>query len=79
MRGIGWTILYHDPIANRLFNTWVTEHEMGHLAGAKPLLVLDVFEHAYVSDYGLKKADYIEAFMKAVDWSAIAQRLENRA
>jgi len=74
MRGIGWTILYHDPAADRLFNVWVTEHDAGHLAGAKPLLVLDVFEHAYVLDYGLKRADYIEAFFKAIDWSAVGQR-----
>lgn len=77
MRGIGWTILYDDPIGNRLFNAWVTEHDMGHLAGAKPLLVLDVFEHAYISDYGLKKADYIEAFMKAIDWEIVCGRFDN--
>ena len=74
MRGIGWTILYHDPIGNRLFNTWVNEHDMGHLAGCMPLLVLDVFEHAYILDYGLKRADYIEAFFKAIDWEAVSTR-----
>ena len=75
LRGIGWTILYHDPAGDKLFNTWVTEHDMGHLAGCTPLLVLDVFEHAYISDYGLKRADYIEAFMKAVDWKTVGDRL----
>ncbi|MBI2013796.1 MAG: superoxide dismutase [Candidatus Colwellbacteria bacterium] len=74
MRGIGWVILYHDPVANRLFNVWVNEHDMGHLAGCKPLLVLDVFEHAYTLDYGLKKTDYIEAFFKAIDWNTVAGR-----
>ena len=74
LRGIGWTILYKDQLKGRLFNTWVTEHDMGHLAGATPLLVLDVFEHAYISDYGLKRADYIEAFMNAIDWSVVEQR-----
>jgi len=74
MRGIGWVILYRDPISNRLFNTWVNEHDKGHLAGAIPLLVLDVFEHAYVLDYGLKRADYIEAFLVALDWSVIQNR-----
>lgn len=74
MRGIGWVVLYYDPEADKLFNVWVNEHDMGHLAGCKPLLVLDVFEHAYVLDYGLKKADYIEAFFKAIDWEVVASR-----
>ncbi len=75
MRGIGWTILYYDPQGKRLFNVWVNEHDVGHLSGCVPLLVLDVFEHAYVLDYGLKKADYIEAFFKAIDWGAVESRL----
>lgn len=74
MRGIGWVILYHDAATGRLFNTWVNEHDVGHLAGAVPLLVLDVFEHAYMIDYGLKRADYIESFFKAIDWKAVAER-----
>ena len=69
MRGIGWVILYYDGTEGRLFNTWINEHDTGHLSGAKPLLVMDVFEHAYMIDYGLKKADYIEAFFKAIDWT----------
>ena len=76
MRGIGWTILYHDHFSKKLFNVWVNEHDIGHLAGAHPLLALDVFEHAYVLDYGLKRADYIEAFMNAVDWSVVEKRFE---
>src|SRR3989339_1970537 len=68
MRGIGWVILYQDPVSDHLFNTWVNEHDTGHLAGANPLLVMDVFEHAFMLDYGLKRADYIEAFFKAIDW-----------
>lgn len=74
MRGIGWTILYHDSTSNELFNVWVNEHDMGHLAGCVPLLILDVFEHAYTLDYGIKKADYIDAFMKSVDWSVVTSR-----
>ncbi|MBI2639353.1 MAG: superoxide dismutase [Candidatus Sungbacteria bacterium] len=74
MRGIGWTILYYDPGAERLFNVWVNEHDLGHLAGCKILLVLDVFEHAYMIDYGLKRVDYIEAFFKAVDWDEAGRR-----
>ena len=69
MRGIGWVILYYDGTEGRLFNTWINEHDTGHLSGAKPLIVMDVFEHAYMTDYGLKKADYIEAFFNAIDWT----------
>jgi Fe-Mn family superoxide dismutase len=69
MRGIGWVILYYDATEGRLFNTWINEHDVGHLCGAKPLIVMDVFEHAYMIEYGLKKADYIEAFFKAIDWT----------
>jgi len=74
MRGIGWVILYYDPQGDRLFNAWINEHDVGHLAGCVPLLILDVFEHAYMPDYGLKKADYIEAFFKAIDWPVVEGR-----
>jgi Fe-Mn family superoxide dismutase len=74
MRGIGWTILYHEPLGGRLFNVWVNEHDVGHLAGATPLLVMDVFEHAFLTDYGLKRADYVASFFKAIDWKVVAAR-----
>jgi len=76
MRGIGWVILYLDPVSNKLFNTWINEHDVGHLAGCRPLLVMDVFEHAFMIDYGLKRADYIEAFFKNIDWNVVSLRLK---
>jgi len=75
MRGIGWVALYYDPVAGRLFNTWINEHDVGHLSGATLILIMDVFEHAFMIDYGLKRADYIEAFFKAIDWKTVAGRL----
>jgi Fe-Mn family superoxide dismutase len=75
MRGIGWVALVKDPLNGRLFDLWINEHDGGHLAGTKPVLIMDVFEHAYMIDYGLRKADYIEAFFKAVDWAAAEARL----
>src|SRR5512136_1789872 len=75
MRGIGWAILYQDVVTGGLFNQWINEHETGHLAGCKPLLVMDVFEHAFMTDYGLKRADYIEAFFNNVNWDAVKARL----
>lgn len=74
MRGIGWVALYYDLMAGRLYNAWINEHDVGHLSGAVPLLIMDVFEHAYMVDYGLKRADYIEAFFKAIDWTAVINR-----
>ena len=76
MRGIGWVILYLDTEAHTVFNAWVTEHDMGHLAHCVPLLVMDVWEHAYMTDYGIKRADYIQAFMQSIDWSVVEKRAQ---
>jgi len=76
MRGIGWVILYYDFEGDNLVNVWINEHDVGHLAGAKPLLIMDVFEHAYMVDYNLKKADYIESFINSIDWDAVSKRFE---
>lgn len=74
MRGIGWTVLYLDKESGRLLNMWINEHDVGHLAGCVPLLVMDVFEHAFMVDYGLKRADYVQAFFSAIDWSVVEGR-----
>ncbi len=76
MRGIGWAILYQDNVTGRLLNQWINEHETGHPAGCFPILVMDVFEHAFITDYGLKRADYIEAFFKNINWEAVEARLK---
>ena len=75
IRGIGWVVLYEDPTNGRLFNTWINEHDVDHLAGGRPLLVMDVFEHAYLPDYGLKRGDYIDAFFDNINWRAAEARL----
>jgi Fe-Mn family superoxide dismutase len=76
MRGIGWCVLYQDTADSRLINFWINEHDVSHPAGCNPLLIMDVFEHAYLTDYGLKRADYIESFMKNVNWPIVESRLE---
>jgi Fe-Mn family superoxide dismutase len=76
MRGIGWAILYQDSLTGRLINFWINEHEVSHPAGGSPILILDVFEHAFMIDYGLKRADYIEAFFKNIDWKIVESRLQ---
>ncbi len=76
MRGIGWVIAYQDPTTGRITNHWITEHEMGHPAGFRPILVLDMWEHAFMVDYKpADKAKYIEAFFSNVDWAAAQARL----
>ncbi len=78
LRGIGWAMLARDVETGRLFNVWINEHDDGHLAGGTPLLVMDVFEHAFVLDYGLKRADYISAFWNAIDWSVVSGRFASK-
>jgi Fe-Mn family superoxide dismutase len=75
MRGIGWVVLYQDTDSGRMINFWVNEHDTAHPAGCAPILIMDVFEHAFMLDYGLKKADYIEAFFKNIKWAAAESRV----
>jgi Fe-Mn family superoxide dismutase len=76
MRGIGWAALVFDPVARRLFNVWIDEHDRGALSGCPILLLMDVFEHAFLTDYGTKRADYIEAFLEAADWEEAGRRFD---
>lgn len=77
MRGVGWVILYYDPQAGALNNHWIGLHEMGHPAGFAPILVMDVWEHAYMVDRGAGgRKDYVDAFFKNVDWPKVALHLE---
>lgn len=76
MRGIGWAILYQDISTGRLQNFWINEHDTGHPACCVPILIMDVFEHAFMTDYGLKRADYIAAFFQNIEWNAAEQRLQ---
>jgi Fe-Mn family superoxide dismutase len=76
MRGIGWVVLYQDVTSGKLINFWINEHDVSHPAGCNPLLIMDVFEHAFMLDYGLKKGDYIGAFFKNIRWAAVESRLK---
>lgn len=76
MRGVGWAILYQDPVTEELSNHWIALHQNGVPSGFKPILVMDVWEHAYLLDY--KPADrgkYIDAFFSNVNWETVHQRL----
>jgi len=76
MRGIGWIALYQDTVGGRLINFWINEHDVSHPAGCNLILIMDVFEHAFMLDYGLKRADYIEAFFKNINWKTVGTRLK---
>ena len=72
IRGVGWVLLYMDPVHSRLSNHWIGLHEEGHPAGFVPLLVMDVWEHAYT---GMGRVKYIEAFFGNIDWVCVTSRL----
>ncbi len=74
IRGIGWAALYIDPEDGRLVNTWINEHDTGHLATGSILLVMDVFEHAFMPQFGLNKEKYVEVFFSNVDWDVAEER-----
>src|SRR3954454_22375376 len=76
MRGVGWAVCEEDPASGRVSNHWVSLHEVGNIAGFQPLLVMDVWEHAFLLDY--KPADrpkYIEAFFANVAWNVAENRI----
>jgi len=73
--GSGWVILSYSPRDKRLVNQWAADHTTT-LAGGRPVLVLDMYEHAYQMDYGAAAAKYIDAFMLNIDWEHVNRRVE---
>ena len=77
MRGVGWAICYENPVNARLSNHWITLHETGNVAGFNPVLVMDVWEHAFLLDYKpAERSKYIEAFFSNIDWNVCDARLK---
>jgi len=75
MRGIGWALLLHDEKAGQLMNVCVSDHELGHLAGQKILLAMDIWEHAFMVDYlPSERGVYIDAFFKNLNWEVVETR-----
>jgi Fe-Mn family superoxide dismutase len=74
-RGIGWAVLNLDPATGGLVNHFIQLHEDGNVAGFCPLLILDVFEHAYMVDFPAGgRGDYMKAFFENVHWEAVEKR-----
>jgi len=65
--GSGWVILAYSPRDKRLVNQWAADHTTT-LAGGRPVLVLDMYEHAYHMDYGAAAAKYVDIYMEAIRW-----------
>ncbi|NGX34408.1 MAG: Superoxide dismutase [Fe] [Candidatus Anoxychlamydiales bacterium] len=76
IRGIGWVILYFDVNEKRFFNAWIDEHQINHLIECVPILVMDVFEHAYLTQFGLNRKKYIDIFFKNINWYEVSKRYE---
>lgn len=74
MRGIGWVVLCKDRFSSKLCNVWINEHDEGHLVFADLLLVMDVFEHAYITQFALDRGKYIDLFFQNIDWSVVNRR-----
>ena len=73
--GSGWVILSYSPRDKRLVNQWAADHTTT-LAGGRPVLVLDMYEHAYHMDYGAKAAAYVDAYMEMIRWENAAKLYE---
>ncbi|MGB7604785.1 MAG: superoxide dismutase [Lutisporaceae bacterium] len=70
----GWTILCYDQRSKSLKNILCDSHDEGNIVNAYPLIIMDVYEHAYFVDYQNKKADYIESFMLDINWDSVNKR-----
>lgn len=76
MRGVGWAATYQDPSNGQISNHWINLHETGNVAGYKPILIMDVWEHAFIKDYApADRPKYIEAFFANINWDAVSSRL----
>lgn len=69
--GSGWVLLTWSPRDRRLVNQWAADHAHT-LAGATPILALDMYEHSYHMDYGAKAGAYVDAFMANIHWDRVA-------
>jgi Fe-Mn family superoxide dismutase len=76
--GSGWVVLSYVPRDGRLINQYASDHSQS-VAGGIPILALDMYEHAYHIDFGANATAYIDAFMRNLDWAAVAGRYEDAA
>ena len=72
--GPGWVVLSYSPYDGRLYNQIAIDHSHA-MVGAVPILVLDMYEHAYHLEFGPNAAAYVDAFMRVIEWTVVAERL----
>jgi Fe-Mn family superoxide dismutase len=77
-RGIGWAALVYDRPAKRFHNVWINEHDGGVPAGAELLLLVDLFEHAFLPDFQLEKARYVQAAWAGLNWPVVGKRFAGK-
>jgi len=76
MRGVGWAICYQDAENNKIINQWVSLHQTGNVAGFNPVLVMDVWEHAFLLDYKpAERGKYIDSFFSNINWNSVEARI----
>ena len=76
--GSGWVLLAYSPRDRRLMNQFAAEHTQA-IAGAIPILALDMYEHAYHMDFGANAKAYVETFVRNIDWKSVQSRYEEAA
>ena len=77
IQGSGWAILAWDILGQRLIIEQLYDHQGNLAAGSYPLLMLDMWEHAFYLQYKNVKADYVKAFWNVVNWADVAKRFED--
>ncbi len=75
IRGIGWAMLVQDKKTKQLLNVWVNEHDAGMLSDVNIILNIDMFEHAYISDFGTDRQKYLDSIFAHIDWEVVESRL----
>jgi Fe-Mn family superoxide dismutase len=71
--GVGFVVLCRDKTSGRMFNNWIIEFQTGELIGVDPILVMDMWEHAYIAQFGLDQKKYKETFLNNVNWSVVSK------
>lgn len=77
-RGVGWAMIYYDPVSQQLIKAWVDEQHLGQLSGCIPVLALDMWEHSFVADYQPSgKKQYVEDFFENLNWQRVEENFLN--
>jgi Fe-Mn family superoxide dismutase len=76
MRGVGWAIMFYDTRHDQLINNWITLHQENNLPGVQPLLVMDVWEHAFMLDYQTDRPKYLDGFFRNLNWEEVEKRFQ---